>query len=144
MVEICISQQSRHDEGAVPPKAGPLDLSFWSFLTFLHYGIEDVERHLLWKFHKKIQSKSWSNVPPKLFACIRFLYKVVYTNGRLRKFNPSREIELNFFTTWTIWNLAHLFIMFTLGLSFWNLAHLFIMFIATKCCLRFFNFCLET
>ena len=29
-------------------KAGPpLDLSFWSFLTFLHHGIEKVERHLL-------------------------------------------------------------------------------------------------
>ena len=29
-------------------KAGPppLDLSFWSFLTFLHHGIEEVERHL--------------------------------------------------------------------------------------------------
>ena len=25
----------------------PLDLSFWSFLTFLHHGIEEVERHLL-------------------------------------------------------------------------------------------------
>ena len=24
----------------------PLDLSFWSFLTFLHHGIEKVERHL--------------------------------------------------------------------------------------------------
>ena len=32
-----------------PIKAGPppLDLSFWSFLTFLHHGIEEVERHLL-------------------------------------------------------------------------------------------------
>ena len=30
-------------------KAGPLDLSFWSFLTFLHHGIEEVERHVLWK-----------------------------------------------------------------------------------------------
>ena len=59
-------------------KAGPLDLSFWSFLTFLHHGIEEVERHLLWKFHKKIQRKSWSNVPPKLLACIRLLYKVVH------------------------------------------------------------------
>ena len=28
-------------------KAGPLDLSFWLFLTFLHHGIEEVERHLL-------------------------------------------------------------------------------------------------
>ena len=28
-------------------KAGPLDLSFWSFLTFLHHGIEEVKRHLL-------------------------------------------------------------------------------------------------
>ena len=25
----------------------PLNLSFWSFLTFLHHGIEEVERHLL-------------------------------------------------------------------------------------------------
>ena len=25
----------------------PLDLNFWSFLTFLHHGMEDVERHLL-------------------------------------------------------------------------------------------------
>ena len=84
-------------------KAGPpLDFSFWSFLTFLHNGIEDVERHLLWKFHKKIQRKSWSNVPPKLLACIRFLYKVVHKNGRLRKFNRSRGIEFNFLTAWTI------------------------------------------
>ena len=74
-------------------KAGPpLDLSFWSFFTFLHYGIEEVERHLLWKFYKKIRKKSWSNVPPKLVACIAFLYKVVHKIGRLRKFNRSRGI----------------------------------------------------
>ena len=79
-----------------------VDLSFWSFLTFLHYSIEKVEMHLLWKFHKKIQRKSWSNVPPKLLACIRFLYKVVHKIGRLRKFNRAREIEFNFFTAWTI------------------------------------------
>ena len=71
----------------------PLDLTFWSFLTFLHHGIEKVERHLLSKFHKKIRRKSWSNVPPKLLACIGFLYKVVHKNGRLRKFNGAREIE---------------------------------------------------
>ena len=70
----------------------PLDLSFWSFLTFLHHGIEKVDMHLLWKFHKKIQRKSWSNVPPKLLTCIGFLYKVVHKNGRLRKFNGAREI----------------------------------------------------
>ena len=27
--------------------AGPLDLSFWSFLTFLHHGIDKVDWHLL-------------------------------------------------------------------------------------------------
>ena len=70
----------------------PLDLSFWSFLTFLHHGIEEVERHLLWKFYKKIRRKSWSNVPPKVVACIGFLYKVVHKIGCLRKFNRSRGI----------------------------------------------------
>ena len=54
------------------------------------------------KFHKIIQRKSWSNVPPKLLACIRFLYKVVHKIGRLRKFNRAREIEFNFFIAWTI------------------------------------------
>ena len=80
----------------------PLDLSFWSFLTFLHHDIEQVEGHLVWKVHKKIQRKSWSNVPPKLLACIGFLYKVVHKIGRLRKFNRSREIEFNFITAGTI------------------------------------------
>ena len=70
----------------------PLDLSFWSFLTFLHHGIEEVEKHLLRKFYKKIRRKSLSNVPPKLVACIGFLYKVVHKIGRLRKFNRSRGI----------------------------------------------------
>ena len=37
------------------------------------------------------------NMPPKLLACIRFLYKVVHENGRLRKFNRARQIEFNFF-----------------------------------------------
>ena len=41
-------------ESQDPP---PLDLSFWSFLTFLHHGIDGVERHLLWKYHKKIKGK---------------------------------------------------------------------------------------
>ena len=46
-------------------------------------------------------------------------------NGRLRKFNRSREIEFNFLP---------------LGLSLWNLAHLFSMLLATKRCLRFLIF----
>ena len=75
-----------------PLRQDPLDLSFWSFLTFLHHGIEEVKRHLLWKFYKRIRRKSWSNVPPKLVACIGFLYKVVHKIGRLRKFNRSRGI----------------------------------------------------
>ena len=54
------------------------------------------------KFYKKIRRKSWSNVPPKLGACIGFLCKVVHKIGRLRKFNRSREIEFNFLTAWTI------------------------------------------
>ena len=83
-------------------KTKPLWLSFWSFLTFLHHGIEKVERHLLCKFHKKIQRKSRSNVPPKLLACIGFLYKVVHKIGPLRKFNRAPEIEFNFFIVWNI------------------------------------------
>ena len=35
----------------------PLDLSFWSFLTFLHHSVEKVETHLLWKFYKKFEGK---------------------------------------------------------------------------------------
>ena len=102
-----------------------LDLSFWSFLSFFHNGIENVERHLLWNFHEKIQKKSWSNMPLKLLACIRFLYKVVHKIGRLRKFNRAREIELNFLS---------------FGISLWNLAHLFIILMATNECLTFLNF----
>ena len=78
--------------------AGPLDLNFRSYFTFLRHGIEKVMWHLVWKLHKKVQRKSWSNVPPKLLACIGFLYKVVHNIGRLWKFNRSREIEYNFFT----------------------------------------------
>ena len=112
-----------------PVKAGPLCLSFWSFLTFLHHSIEKVERHLLWKLCKKFRRKSWSFVPPKLPACIGFLYKVVYKIGRLRKFNRSREIEFNFFTAWTISMKFGTPVQHTPGY---------------KTCLRFFNFCLGT
>ena len=84
-----------------------LDLSFWSFFTFLHWRIEKVETYILWKFHT-IRRKSWSIVPPKLLAYFRFLYKVVHKIGRLRKFNRARRLNLTFLP---------------LGLSLWNLAH---------------------
>ena len=51
---------------------------------------------------KKIQRKSWSNVPPKLLACIGFLYKVVHEIGRPRKFNLAHVIEFNFLTASSI------------------------------------------
>ena len=51
-------------------KAGPPWFEFLVIFTFLHHGIEKVERHRLWKFHKKIQRKIRSNVPPKLLTCI--------------------------------------------------------------------------
>ena len=39
-------------------KAGPpLIWVFGHFLTFLHHGIEEVKRHLLWKFYKKFEGK---------------------------------------------------------------------------------------
>ena len=83
-------------------RKGPIWVFGPKFLTFLHYSIEEVERQLLWKVYEKIRRKSLSNVPPKLLACIRFLYKVVHKIGHLRKFNRSREIEFNFLTAWTI------------------------------------------
>ena len=109
----------------------PLDLSFWSLLTFLHHGIEEVERHLLWKFHKKNSKEKLVKCATKLklLACIRFLYKVVHKIGRLRKFNRAREIEFNFFTAWTI---------------FMKLGTLVHHIHGNKICLRFFNFCLGT
>ena len=54
------------------------------------------------KKNKEIQRKSWSNEPPKLLACIGFLYKTVHEIGRLRKFNRSREIEFNLLIAWII------------------------------------------
>ena len=98
---------------------------FWLFSTIVY----NVERHLLWKCHKQIQRKSWSNVPPKLLTCIWFLSKL-YTKSAV----SENSIVLGRL------NLTFL----SLGLSLWNLARLFIMFMATKYCLRFFNFCLGT
>ena len=80
------------------------DLWFEFLVNFEFFApwYKKVERHLLWKFYKKIRRKSRSNVPPKLLACVRFPYRVVHKIGHLRKFNRSREIEFNFLTAWTI------------------------------------------
>ena len=54
-----------------PPPPPPVWFEFLVifFLLFAPlYTPEEVERHLLWKPHKTIQRKSWSNVPPKLLA----------------------------------------------------------------------------
>ena len=107
-------------------KAGPPWFEFLVIFDFFCTMVSKKYRHLLWKLHKKIQSKSWSNVPPKLLACVRFLYKVVHKIGRLRKFNHAREIEFNFFTVWTI---------------FMKLGTLVRHIHGYKRCLRFFNFC---
>ena len=103
----------------------PLDLSFWSFLTFFHHGIEEVERNFLWKYSKKIQRKSWSNVPPKLLACIVFHTKL----------NTKTTVSENSIALGRL-NLTFL----SLGLSLWNLAHLFTMFMATKSLAHTFYF----
>ena len=101
-------------------KAGaPLIWVFWSFLTFLHHGIDEVERYFLWKFHKKFK-KGWSNVPPKLLACIGFNTKLCTKSA---VFKSSIALGRLYLT------------LLPLGLSLWNLAHLFIMFMATKRCL---------
>ena len=48
------SSKSAQTSSQCPP---PLDLGFWSFFTFLHHGIEEGERHFLWKPHKKFKGK---------------------------------------------------------------------------------------
>ena len=55
-VRLCVTSQLSRAT-LIIFKAGPLDLSFCSFFTFLHHGIEEVKRHLLWKFYKKFEGK---------------------------------------------------------------------------------------
>ena len=110
-------------------KAGPHWFEFLVIFYFLHHGIDEIKGHLLWKFYKNIRRENWSNVPPKLLACLRFLYKGVHKIGRLQKFNRSREIEFNFLTAWTIFMKFGTLVQHAFGY---------------KTCLRFLNFCLGT
>ena len=48
--------RNRSRDVHIPLRLG-LDLSFWSFLTFLHHGVEKVEGHLVWKLHKNSKEK---------------------------------------------------------------------------------------
>ena len=79
-----------------------LDLSFRSFLDFFAPWYGKSKGASCMKNAQKNSMESLSKVPPKLLACLGFIYKVVHKTGRLRKFNRSREIEFNFFTAWTI------------------------------------------
>ena len=87
--------------GRTPP---PLIWVFWSFLTFLHHSIENLETHLLWKFHQKIQTKKLVKCATKVARLHNYKVsiQVVHKIGRLQKFNCARKIEFNFFTAWTI------------------------------------------
>ena len=53
MYDALIDNNISDENRTLTFKAGPLDLSFWSFLTltFLHRSIEKAERHFLWKVH---------------------------------------------------------------------------------------------
>ena len=95
---------------------GPPWFEFLVLFDFLHHGIEEVERHLLWKIHKNSKEKL-VKCAPKLLTCIGFLYKVV-----AKTTVSDSSMALGRF------NLTFL----SLELSLWNLAYLFIMFMATK------------
>ena len=72
----------------------PLELSFWSFLTFFApwYGRsrEASSVKISYNNSKEMLVKYATEVAD--VHRVFFLYKVVYKNGRLRKFNGAREI----------------------------------------------------
>ena len=81
----------------------PLDLSFWSFLTFLHHGIEEVvERHILWKFPRKNQRKSWSKCATEVARLHKVSIQSCTQNRPSPKVQSCSGIEFNFFIAWTI------------------------------------------
>ena len=93
--QITIDRNRSIEAQRNPPP--PLIWVFGNFRLFLHHGIEKVERHLLWKFHKKIQRKNWSNVPPKFLACLRFLHKVVHKTFVSENSIAPRRLNLIFY-----------------------------------------------
>ena len=54
------------------------------------------------KIKKKIQRKSWSNLPPKLLARISFLYKVIHKTAVSESSIVLARLNLTFFTAWII------------------------------------------
>ena len=126
--EICRGSASHQSRAVL--KAGPPLIWVFGHISLLCTMVWRKVRGIFCEnFTKQIQRKSWSNVPPKLLACIRFLYKVVHKIGRLRKFNRAREIEFNFFIFWTIFMKLGTLVHHVHGY---------------KTCLRFFNFCQGT
>ena len=79
----------------------PLDLSFWSFLTFLHHGIEKVERHLLWNFIKKFERKV-GQMCHRSCLLTRSFYTKLYTKSAVSESSIALgRLNLTFFTAWT-------------------------------------------
>ena len=100
-----------------------LDLGFWSVLTFLHYGIEEAERHLLWRPHKKFREKVGQIYHRSCLSVLGFIQKCAQNRPSPKVQSRSRDWIEHFLP---------------LEVSPRNLAHLFIMVTATKSCLRFF------
>ena len=100
-----------------------------------HFGLfasryRKGKMHLLWKFDKK-------NSKEMLVKCateVAHLHRVSIQSCTQKR--PSPKVK------WRSGDIIWLFLL--LGLSLWNLAHLFIMFMATKRCLTFFHFYLGT
>ena len=67
-------------------KEGPLDLSFSSFLSFLHCGIENVEEHLVWKLHKK-------NSKEKLVKCATEIARLDIGFQSCTQIRPSLTVQ---------------------------------------------------
>ena len=103
-----------------PVRQDPPDLSCSSFLTFLHHGIADKERHLLWKFHKQIQRKSWSNAQPKFLARLHKVSKESCTQNRTSPNVQWRSGDwINFFTVWTIYMKLGTLVHHVHGYKYW-------------------------
>ena len=107
----------------------PLDLSFWSFFYFFASWYRRSREASSVKTNKKLGRKSWSMCHRSCSLALGF-YTKLYTKSAV----SESSITLG------RWNLTFL----PFGLSLWNLAHLFIMFRHGYNILPFLNFCQGT